>query len=132
MFIIFAFSFTHPRTGRDWRSFGAFSAFVVALFTEMYGFPLTIYLLSGWLGTRFPGLDLYSHNAGHLWETLFGWEGDPHLNPLHLLSNLLIFGGFVLIAAAWGRPVQGPSAPGSSPPPGPMPRCATRSTSASC
>ena len=101
VFIIFAFSFTHPRTGRDWRSFGAFSAFIVALFTEMYGFPLTIYLLSGWLGSRYPGLDPYSHNAGHLWETLFGWQGDPHLNPLHLVSNLLIFGGFILIAAAW-------------------------------
>ena len=101
VFIIFAFSFTKPRTSRDWRSFGAFAAFVVALFTEMYGFPLTIYLLSGWLGSHFPGLDLYSHDAGHLWETVFGWQGDPHLNVLHLLSNVLIFGGFILIAAAW-------------------------------
>jgi protein-S-isoprenylcysteine O-methyltransferase Ste14 len=101
VFIIFAFSFTKPQTARDWRSFGAFSAFIVALFTEMYGFPLTIYLLSGWLGSRYPGLDLYSHDAGHLWETLFRWEGDPHLNPIHLLSNVLIFGGFYLIAKAW-------------------------------
>ena len=101
VFAIFAFSFTHPRTGRDWRSFGGFTAFLVALFTEMYGFPLTMYLLSGWLQHRNPGLDLLSHNAGHLWETLLGWRGDPHLNPLHLLSNALIAGGFVLLAAAW-------------------------------
>jgi protein-S-isoprenylcysteine O-methyltransferase Ste14 len=101
VFVIFAFSFTRPRTGRDWRSFGAFSAFLVALFTEMYGFPLTIYLLSGWLASRYPGIDLLSHNNGHLWETLLGWGGDPHFNPLHLLSNVVIFGGFVLIAAAW-------------------------------
>jgi protein-S-isoprenylcysteine O-methyltransferase Ste14 len=101
VFIMFAFSFTHPRTVRDWRSFGAFSGFIVALFTEMYGFPLTIYLLSGWLGSRYPGLDLLSHDAGHLWNTLLGWKGDPHFNPLHLLSDVFIFGGFILLASAW-------------------------------
>jgi protein-S-isoprenylcysteine O-methyltransferase Ste14 len=101
VFIIFAFSFTHPRTSRDWRSFGAFAAFLVALFTEMYGFPLTIYLLSSWLGSRYPGLDLFSHDAGHLWHTLLGMKGDPHFDPLHLLSNVAIFGGFILLASAW-------------------------------
>src|SRR3990172_3830791 len=101
IFIIFALSFTRPRTTRDWRSLGAFSAFVVALFTEMYGFPLTIYLLSGLLGTRYPGLDLFSHDAGHLWQTLLGFRGDPHANPLHLVSELLIFGGLIVIGSAW-------------------------------
>jgi protein-S-isoprenylcysteine O-methyltransferase Ste14 len=101
VFILFAFSFTHPRSARDWRSFGAFAAFLVALFTEMYGFPLTVYLLAGWLGRRYPGLDLLSHDAGHLWNTVLGWQGDPHLHPLHILSNLLIGGGFILLAAAW-------------------------------
>lgn len=38
IFIFFAFSFTKPKTRQDWRSLGAFSAFIVALFTEMYGF----------------------------------------------------------------------------------------------
>ena len=100
-FILFAFSFTKPRTARDWRSFGAFSAFLVALFTEMYGFPLTIYLLSGWLASNSPGLDLLSHNSGHLLQTLLGWKGDPHLSPLHWLSDILIGGGFILIGSAW-------------------------------
>jgi methanethiol S-methyltransferase len=101
IFAIFAYSFTRPRTARDWRSFGAFGAFLVALFVEMYGFPLTIYLLSGWLQRRYPGLDLLSHDAGHLWGTLLGWRGNPHLNPLHLLSNVLIAGGFILLARSW-------------------------------
>ena len=34
LFIVFAVSFFHPRSGRDWRAMGAFSAFVVALFTD--------------------------------------------------------------------------------------------------
>jgi len=102
VFIIFAFSFTRPKTRRDWRSFGAFSAFVVALFTEMYGFPLTIYLLSGWLQTRFPGVDFFSHDAGHLLEVIFGWKANPHWGPFHIASNVLIFGGFWLLYSAWG------------------------------
>ena len=80
VFIMFAFSFARPETKRDWRSFGAFSAFVVALFAEMYGFPLTIYFLSGWLQARYPDFDFLSHDAGHLWSTLFGLTGDPHLS----------------------------------------------------
>jgi protein-S-isoprenylcysteine O-methyltransferase Ste14 len=103
VFITFAFSFTRPRTDRDWRSLGAFSAFIVALFVEMYGFPLTIHLLAGWLGSRYPALDPFSHDAGHLWSTLLGLQGDPHFGLPHILSNVLIFGGFVLIAMAWDR-----------------------------
>jgi protein-S-isoprenylcysteine O-methyltransferase Ste14 len=101
VFIIFAFSFAKPQSPRDWRSFGAFSAFLVALFTEMYGFPLTIYLFSGWLTSRFPGVDWASHDAGHLLEMMFGWRNHPHFGPFHLLSALAIGGGFWLLADAW-------------------------------
>ncbi|OGI51480.1 MAG: isoprenylcysteine carboxyl methyltransferase [Candidatus Muproteobacteria bacterium RIFCSPHIGHO2_12_FULL_60_33] len=101
VFIIFAFSFAKPKTKRDWRSFGAFSAFIVALFTEMYGYPLTIYLLSGWLVSRYPGVDWSSHDAGHLLEMLFGWKANPHFGPFHLLSFAFIGGGFILLSNAW-------------------------------
>ena len=101
VFIMFAFSFTKPLTKRDWRSFGAFSAFIVALFAEMYGFPLTIYLLSGWLQTRYPGVDFLSHDAGHLLEIMFGWRANPHFGPFHVLSFLFVGGGFWLLASAW-------------------------------
>jgi len=101
VFIIFAFSFAKPQSKRDWRTFSAFSAFLVALFVEMYGFPLTIYLLSGWLTSHIPGIDPYSHNAGHLLEDLFGWGGNPHFGPFHIISNALIIAGFFLLSSAW-------------------------------
>jgi len=101
VFIIFAFSFFKPRTERDWRTFGTFSAFILALFVEMYGFPLTIYLLSGWLAQKFPGIDPLGHDAGHLWYTLLGFKGDPHFNPIHIASNILIVAGFFVLSAAW-------------------------------
>lgn len=103
VFILFAFSFFKPATTRDWRSFSAFAAFIVALFVEMYGFPLTIYLLSGWLQTRFPGLDLLSHDTGHLWSTMLGEKGDPHFGILHIISYVLLGFGFYLLSTAWNR-----------------------------
>ena len=101
IFIFFAFSFTKPKTKTDWRSFGVFSAFIVALFTEMYGVPLTIYFLSGWLQSQFPDVDWFAHDSGHLLEMMFGWKANPHFGPFHILSMVFIGGGFWLLAAAW-------------------------------
>ena len=100
IFIAFAASFFHPRSRRDWRVMGAYSAFIVALFTEMYGFPLTIYIMSGWLGSTFPAL-APTHAGGHLLNDLIGWQGDPHLSPFHLASYVVMGAGFILLSRAW-------------------------------
>ncbi len=99
--IAFTVGFVKPKASQDWRTLGGFAAFIVALFTEMYGFPLTIYLLSGWLTDKFPGVNFFSHNAGHLLETLFGWRANPHLGPFHIVSIIIIFIGFSLLSDAW-------------------------------
>ena len=101
IFLMFAFSFSKPQSARDWRTFGAFASFIVALFVEMYGFPLSIYLMSGWLQTKYPNLDLLSHNSGHLWSTLLGEKGDPHFGPLHIASYFFLGFGFYLLSIAW-------------------------------
>lgn len=100
-FIVFALSFTRPRTGRDWRSLGAFSAFIVALFAEMYGFPLSIYLLSGWLARHYPEIDPFAHDTGHFWHILLRRPGPAHSDPLHIFSEVLVFVGLILLAVSW-------------------------------
>lgn len=101
IFIAFAFSFFKPQTKTDWRTFSAFSAFLVALFVEMYGFPLSIYLLSGWLSSKYPSVNFFTHDSGHLIHTLLRMKGDPHFDPFHILSNVFIFGGFLVLSYAW-------------------------------
>ena len=49
-----------------------------AVHRKWYGFPLTIYLLSGWLQSRFPNVDWFSHDAAICLEMMFGWRAHPH------------------------------------------------------
>lgn len=100
LFLYFVKTAFRPRTKTDWKTYGIFGAFVTALFAEMYGFPLTIYLLTSFLGSKFPGLD-FSHQGGHLLNAILGIKGDPHFSVIHILSNLFIVGGLVLLGSAW-------------------------------
>lgn len=101
LFILFAYTFTKLETKRDWRTFGAFSAFVIAYFAEMYGFPLTIYIFSGWLSQHYPSINIYGHDSGHLLHTLLGLKGNPHFDILHILSIIIIGYGLYLLSSAW-------------------------------
>ncbi len=100
LFVFFIVSFLLPFRKREWRSMGVTVAFFTALFTEMYGFPLTIYLLTGILGARYPVLDPFSHAHGHLWVVLFG-GGATMLNIIHLVSNGLVITGFIIMWRGW-------------------------------
>lgn len=100
IFGIFTYAVFKPTTKRDWRTLGAFTAFMVALFTEMFGFPLTIYFLTSILGKNYPVLDPFTHLNGHLWVAFAG--GSPVLfTILHPLSEILIYAGLVVIAIGW-------------------------------
>src|SRR3990172_11625824 len=96
IFLYFLKTAFKPRTKTDWRTYKIFGAFIVALFAEMYGFPLTIYLLTSYFGNQFLGLD-FTHNNGHLLNTLLGLKGDPHINILHMASYASIIGGLILL-----------------------------------
>ncbi len=106
LFLGFLLSFAKPTSKVEWRSLGVFSAFIVGLFVEMYGFPLTIYLLTSWLGNRYPVAQPFSHENGHLLGVFFG-VGSDHGTLLHLISNILIVGGAIIVAQGWSAIHQG-------------------------
>ena len=117
LFAFFLLSYLTPVKKREWRTMGVTLAFFVALFTEMYGFPLTIYILTGALGSRYPVLNPFSHASGHLWLTFFG-GGPAIMTVIHLISNGLVLIGFMIMWKGWklihgakgGLVIEGPYA----------------------
>ena len=79
---------------------GTYSAFVVALFTEMYGFPLTIYILTSTLGSKYPVIDPFTHINGHLWVALSGGSTAVWVLVM-LVSNAAMLGGLIIMGKAW-------------------------------
>ena len=100
LFLFFVLAFLVPKGKAEWRSMGIVAAFMVALFSEMYGFPLTIYLLSGWLSDAYPVLQPYSHKFGHLWVVLFGGSTIAWAIVM-FLSLLFLVAGYTLMSKGW-------------------------------
>jgi len=83
-----------PKTWREWASAGLVQAFFIALYAEMFGFPLTIYLLA-----RFFRLDRTDLNAS-LWSTLVG-VGETGMLISMLLGYALLFTGLGIFVQGW-------------------------------
>ncbi len=85
-----------PQSWKEWTRAGLIQSFIIALYAEMYGFPLTIYLLTGWLGLDIPWL----HESGHLWAALLGggiWGAMLEM----LVGYTIVFIGISLLIEGW-------------------------------
>jgi len=90
------YRYVAPKGWREWSRAGLVQAFIIALYAEMYGFPLTIYLLTGWLGIKLP----WAHDTGHLWAYLFGW-GELGVMVEMLVGYAFVFAGISVLAEGW-------------------------------
>lgn len=85
-----------PKGWREWSRAGLLQAFIIALYAEMYGFPLTIYLLTAFFRIDIP----WRHESGHLWATLLGFGAVGDMVEM-LIGLVFIMAGISLLIAGW-------------------------------
>lgn len=103
VFILFLI-FLPYRTKVEWRTKGAFAAFILALMAEMFGIPLLLYILSPVTHISYSA----KRNGGWLNNPLiFGWSGAVIGVWLTLIGMVLVMIGWRQIFQAKGLVTSG-------------------------
>jgi protein-S-isoprenylcysteine O-methyltransferase Ste14 len=98
----FALAFLWPPQRREWQNAGLLQAFLISLFTEMFGVPLTIYMLSAWLGEDYLSFGLLE---SHLWAWALAKLGvldlEQGVGLVMTVSLVLLAVAVGLLAGGW-------------------------------
>jgi cbb3-type cytochrome oxidase subunit 3 len=100
---VFLFGILRPRRRTEWRAAGMAQEWVIALYAEMYGLPLTMYLVAWLTGRTEYATD---HFRGHAWAYLLGW-GETGAIVCDVIGQLLIVAGAVLGIVGWRQIYRG-------------------------
>lgn len=92
------YHFLAPASWREWTGAGLVQAFIIALYAEMYGFPLTLYFVASVLPIDIP----FVHGSGHLWATLLGYGALGQAIEM-AIGYAFVVAGLVLITKGWVR-----------------------------
>lgn len=90
------FKYLAPNSWKEWRNIGVLQAFIIALYAEMYGFPMTIYLLTNFLHVNIPWL----HIEGHLWAALLSLGETGAMIEMFIGLGVVVT-GISLIIRGW-------------------------------
>lgn len=91
----FFYYFIAPKGWRQWTRAGIIQAFVIAFYAEMYGFPVTLYLLA-----RIFGLDIRGNFwDGNLWIYLSGFQEAMFISMI--AGYMISIFGIILIIFGW-------------------------------
>lgn len=83
-----------PSSWREWTGAGLVQAFIIALYAEMFGFPLTVYVL-----VRSFGIDR-EYVSANLWSTLLGL-GETGMLVSMVAGYALVFIGVGMFIHGW-------------------------------
>lgn len=104
LFLAFAMGLAWPRGRAQWRNAGLYSAFLISLFVEMFGLPLTLFLVAPLLDVPVLAFGLGESHllalALHLGGLIpLGWG----VYLVMTVSLVLIAIGMALLAVGWAQ-----------------------------